>query len=52
MIPLGLAQDVGYGDDNEDDHVQNVVAVLPVLYGLHIDLHEELRDVDGDKAQL
>ena len=52
MIPLDLADNIGYCGDNENDHIQYVVAIFPIRYGVHIDLHEELRDVDRDKEKL
>jgi hypothetical protein len=52
MIPLDFAEEIGYGENDENDHIQYVIAILPVCNGVHIDLHEELADIDRYKEKL
>ena len=52
VLALDLAETVGDEDDDDNDHIEQIVAILPVVDGVHIELHAELRAIDGHKDEL
>lgn len=52
VLALESVQPIGDEDSDDNDDIQQVVAVLPVVDGVHIELHAELRAIDGHKDQL
>lgn len=47
-----LADSIGEKHNDDNDHIQHVVAILPVVDGVHIELHGQLRCADGHKEDL
>lgn len=52
VLALESAETVGDEDGDDNDYIQQVVAILPIVDGVHVELHAELGAVDGHKDQL
>lgn len=52
VFTLDLTEHIGDEDNDQDDHVQQVIAIFPIADRIHVDLHEEFTGVDGHKDHL
>lgn len=52
MLALESSETIGDEDCDDDDYIQQVVAIFPVVDGVHVELHAELGAIDGHKDQL
>lgn len=52
VLSLELAETIGDEDSDDNDHIQHIVAIFPVVDGVHVELHAELGAIDGHKDEL
>lgn len=52
VLALEFVESIGDEDNDDDDYIQQVIAILPVINGVHVQLHAELGAIDGHKEEL